>query len=144
MNRYTKNWTLAAALAGVFAMAGCTTHDAGRTHPVTGEVAAQDIRIVADTLPEIVVTASRLAPIPDAEIVVTASRLTPIPDAEIVVTASRLTPIPDAEIVVTAHRLPAALQDVPEIVVVASRLPAEAGPMTASVGTESGAGALLQ
>jgi hypothetical protein len=129
MNRYTKNWTLAAALAGVFAMAGCTTHDAGRTHPVTGEVGTQDIRIVADALPEIVVTATRLAP---------------IPDAEIVVTASRLAPIPDAEIVVTAHRLPAALQDVPEIVVVASRLPAEDRPMTARVSTETGEGALLQ
>jgi hypothetical protein len=129
MNTYTKNWTLAAALTGVFAIAGCTTHDAGRTHPVTGEVAAQEIRIVAETLPEIVVTATRLAP---------------IPDAEIVVTASRLAPIPDAEILVTAHRLPAALQDVPEVVVVASRLPAEDGLMTASVGTETGEGALLQ
>jgi hypothetical protein len=114
MNTYTKNWTLAAALTGVFAIAGCTTHDAGRTHPVTGEVAAQEIRIVAETLPEIVVTATRLAP------------------------------IPDAEILVTAHRLPAALQDVPEVVVVASRLPAEDGLMTASVGTETGEGALLQ
>ena len=113
MNTYAKHWTLAAALAGVFAIAGCTTHSAGRNQPVSGEV-SQEVRIVADALPEIVVTASRLAP------------------------------IPDAEIVVTAHRLPAALQDVPEIVVVASRLPAEDGPMTASVRTETGEGALLQ
>jgi hypothetical protein len=113
----------------VFAIAGCTTHSAGRNQPVSGEAASQDVRIVADTLPEIVVTASRLAP---------------APDATIVVTASRLAPIPDAEIVVTAHRLPAALQDVPEIVVVASRLPAEDRPMTASMVTETGEGALLQ
>jgi len=129
MYAYAKNWTLAAALTGVFAIAGCTTHNTGRNHPVSGEVGSQDVRIVADTLPEIVVTASRLAP---------------KPDAEIIVTASRLAPIPDAEIVVTAHRLPAALQDVPEIVVVASRLPREDGPMTASVETEAGEGALLQ
>ena len=128
MNTYAKHWTLAAALTGVFAIAGCTTHNAGRNQPVSGEV-SQEVRIVADALPEIVVTASRLAP---------------IPDAEIVVTASRLAPIPDAEIVVTAHRLPAALQDVPEIVVVASRLPAEDRPMTASMVTETGEGALLQ
>ena len=114
MYAYAKNWTLAAALTGVFAIAGCTTHNTGRNHPVSGEVGSQDVRIVADTLPEIVVTASRLAP------------------------------KPDAEIVVTAHRLPAALQDVPEIVVVASRLPREDGPMTASVETEAGEGALLQ
>jgi len=129
MNTQVKNWTLAAALTGVFAIAGCTTHNSVRAPSVTGEATSQDVRIVADTLPEIVVTASRLAP---------------IPDAEIVVTASRLAPIPDAEIVVTAHRLPAALQDVPEIVVVASRLPAEDGLMTAGLHPVAGEGALLQ
>src|SRR3974390_2130660 len=118
MYTHAKHWTVVAALTGVIALAGCTTRNAVRPTSVSND-GTQDIRIVADTLPEIVVTARRLAP------------------------------IPDAESVVPARRLPAALQEVPEVVVVASRLPAEDGPMTAGLRTvslrsESGEGAPLQ
>ena len=61
MNTRQRHWTVAGLLVAVtMAASACTAHSAGTRAVTHGNIAQDEIRVVASTLPEIVVVASRL------------------------------------------------------------------------------------